>query len=374
MAALIILTVLCLSPVLVRPEMEKTCPQDNEKLCKDMKKALECGAFTKCVENNWSTSKEGIDLCALCKGVAREIGKVVGDKVVEDDVKAVLLKICSMIPSKPLADQCTSYVKAFLPLAIQFLKNELQNPDALCAALCVSMMRSNNTHELQPKQVINLPPKAEDAVLLVNRHLDMPQCELCLLVLKKLEEMLPMVKTKAAILHVLDQICSVLPEHYSESCLDFVKNYGEKIIDMILNQLGPNAICFSLHLCYTDQPALSEELGITSCDTCEKMVHHLSLGQKHGTDMMKTCSSMSGVSHLSCEDFVYVYKPQLDMMLHKSENSNDICKELDLCVRMMKARLLGENECTWGPRHWCADKAVAARCKATKYCEEHGWL
>ncbi|XP_078285326.1 prosaposin-like isoform X2 [Rhinoraja longicauda] len=332
MAALIILTVLCLSPVLVRPEMEKTCPQDNEKLCKDMKKALECGAFTKCVENNWSTSKEGIDLCALCKGVAREIGKVVGDKVVE------------------------------------------QNPDALCAALCVSMMRSNNTHELQPKQVINLPPKAEDAVLLVNRHLDMPQCELCLLVLKKLEEMLPMVKTKAAILHVLDQICSVLPEHYSESCLDFVKNYGEKIIDMILNQLGPNAICFSLHLCYTDQPALSEELGITSCDTCEKMVHHLSLGQKHGTDMMKTCSSMSGVSHLSCEDFVYVYKPQLDMMLHKSENSNDICKELDLCVRMMKARLLGENECTWGPRHWCADKAVAARCKATKYCEEHGWL
>ncbi|XP_078251570.1 prosaposin-like [Rhinoraja longicauda] len=167
MAALIILTVLCLSPVLVRPEMEKTCPQDNENLCKDMKKALECGAFTKCVENDWSTSKEGINLCALCKEVAVEISKVVGDQVVEDDVKAVLLKICSMIPSKPLAAQCNSYVEAFLPLIIQFLKNELQNPEALCAPLCLSMVPSNIIHELQPKQVIHLPPKAEDPVLLI---------------------------------------------------------------------------------------------------------------------------------------------------------------------------------------------------------------
>ncbi|XP_032869785.1 pulmonary surfactant-associated protein B [Amblyraja radiata] len=376
MAALIILAVLCLSPVLVRPETSLSCPHDSETKCKDLKTAIECGSLIKCLDTKWAESKGELNPCTMCKELAAAVDKVVENKSVQDDFNAVLLKICSLIPSKPLSDKCTTYVHAFLPLVIDFMKNELKDPATLCAALCVAMPtgdedveESNAVRELEPSHNIYLRQQTE-----IKRQVEhLPQCELCLLVLKELEKILPTERTKALILKELNQICSVVPKRYSEKCKELVKDDGAIIIDMILNQLGPNAICFGLKLCFTDSSAeLTDELGRPTCDVCEKMENHLSLGQKSGTDMVKTCSSWSGATFLLCEDFVYAYKPQLEMML--PDKSKDICKELRLCVRLTTEKLLGKNDCTWGPRHWCSDKAIAARCKSTEYCEEKGWL
>lgn len=99
----------------------------------------------------------------------------------------------------------------------------------------------------------------------------LPPCELCLLVLKELENILPTERTKDLILKELNRICSVVPEKYSEKCKELVKDEGAMIIDMILNQLGPNAICFGLKLCFVDSSAeLTDELGRPTCDICEK--------------------------------------------------------------------------------------------------------
>lgn len=54
------------------------------------------------------------------------------------------------------------------------------------------------------------------------------------------------------ILKELNNICSIVPKKYSEKCKELVKDEGAMIIDMILNQLGPNAICFGLKLCFVD--------------------------------------------------------------------------------------------------------------------------
>lgn len=378
MAALIILAVLCLSPVLVRPQKKISCPQDIETVCKDLKTAMECGSLMKCMDTKWTESEGEFNACTMCKELAAAVDKVVENKSVQDDFKGVLLKICSMIPSKPLSDKCVTYVEAFLPLVIQFMKNELNNPAQLCAALCVTVPtddedveETNAVRELEPSHNIYLRQQTG-----IKREVEyLPPCELCLLVLKELERILPTERTKDLILKELNRICSVVPEKYSEKCKELVKDEGAMIIDMILNQLGPNAICFGLKLCFVDSSAeLTDELGRPTCDTCEKMANHLSLGQKSGTDMMKTCSSWSGATFLLCEDFAYAFKPQLEMMLPKSDKSKDICKDLGLCVRLITERQLGENDCTWGPRHWCSDKAIAARCKSTEYCEESGWL
>merc|ERR1719346_671101 len=37
-------------------------------------------------------------------------------------------------------------------------------------------------------------------------------------------------------------------------------------------------------------------------------------------------------------------------------------------VQVEDSPLIGANECTWGPRHWCSSPAVAKKCNKESYC------
>lgn len=32
--------------------------------------------------------------------------------------------------------------------------------------------------------------------------------------------------------------------------------------------------------------------------------------------------------------------------------------------------LVGENECTWGPSHWCKDEETAKKCSSIDFCKK----
>ncbi|XP_059820207.1 prosaposin-like isoform X2 [Hypanus sabinus] len=122
---------------------------------------------------------------------------------------------------------------------------------------------------------------------------------------------------------------------------------------------------------------LYEQRDIISCDACDSIAQHLRQAQKSGSEVKtlleKGCNSLSGTQRSLCENFVQSYKKELSKLLQKSQEEKDICRELDLCVRKQTERLLGENECTWGPAQWCKDRKTADKCHAVDYCKKHRW-
>ncbi|XP_072342153.1 prosaposin-like [Scyliorhinus torazame] len=117
-------------------------------------------------------------------------------------------------------------------------------------------------------------------------------------------------------------------------------------------------------------------LPLMDCDTCEEIMLRLWSAWKQGAKvdaiLSEACNPYSDVSKSMCEDFIHTNKPQLNNLLQNQEQS-DLCGELDFCVRKEEARLLGLNECTWGPSHWCSSRETAVKCKTVDYCEKHGW-
>ncbi|XP_067879394.1 prosaposin-like isoform X2 [Heterodontus francisci] len=391
MAVFVILVSLCLSPVLANFDpKDKACAEGPVYWCQDLKTATQCRAVQYCVQTIWSQPKAASDICEVCKKVIGQIADIVKDKSIQDAVKDALHKGCDLIPVKELSDQCNKYVDSYLPIIIQFLENELQ-PDVVCAALglCKSLqpilaqeVLSNAIPEDEPSVVdysrLNTAGQKPNQEPLAD---SLPQCTLCLLIVKKLQEYLPKEKTEAAIIQLLNQICSYLPDKYSSKCHNFVETYGKAAIDMLFEKIGPNAVCAALHLCFIKEDGSSVPLyelkaGI-SCGACEDIVRHLGSARRNGTEvdalLADGCKSLSAVSHFVCEDFVHSYKPQLGSLLQKSQEGKDICAELDICVRKKYVHLLGVNECTWGPAHWCKDLEIATRCNAVEHCKKHVW-
>uniref|UniRef100_A0A3B4A165 Saposin B-type domain-containing protein n=1 Tax=Periophthalmus magnuspinnatus TaxID=409849 RepID=A0A3B4A165_9GOBI len=74
-------------------------------------------------------------------------------------------------------------------------------------------------------------------------------CSFCLFLMKTLEDLLPKQRTEAAVIHLLEDICHILPPLYQRQCQDVVGKFSKTIIDAILSYATPRSICELLHLC-----------------------------------------------------------------------------------------------------------------------------
>uniref|UniRef100_UPI00398F032C prosaposin-like n=1 Tax=Pristiophorus japonicus TaxID=55135 RepID=UPI00398F032C len=262
MAALVILALLCVSPVLANSEpKDEACAEGEDYWCQNLRTAIECEAVQHCVQTTWSQPTAENDICDVCKKFIAQVADLVKDKSLQDAVKDALHKGCALIPIKEFADQCNDYVDSYLPLIIQFIENEL-DPSVVCVALglCKSQqpiqaheILSNAIPEDEPRVAnpsrLHTAARVHQQKPLAN---DLPQCEFCLLLMEKLEELLPKEQTESAIIHVLDQLCSHLPSKYSAKCQNFVDTYGKTAIDLLFKQLGPHAVCIALKLCFME--------------------------------------------------------------------------------------------------------------------------
>ena len=59
---------------------------------------------------------------------------------------------------------------------------------------------------------------------------------------------------KAAIIHALDEVCSVVPAEISKDCRDFINKYGKDIVEMLIDEVESGVICSNLFLCSARPP------------------------------------------------------------------------------------------------------------------------
>lgn len=120
-----------------------------------------------------------------------------------------------------------------------------------------------------------------------------PVCALCLFIMKKLETLLPTNMTEVtnffittsgtylllyitscrryhplfmslqdALMKLMEDVCSLVPESYKERCDDFVSKYGEQIVEFLLSSAAPHTICTLLHLCLFEEQTVPGQLHL----------------------------------------------------------------------------------------------------------------
>lgn len=77
---------------------------------------------------------------------------------------------------------------------------------------------------------------------------DGPQCVLCELIMTRLEAELKDKKTRDEIERTVHNICDKLPRTVSKSCDNFITQYGELIINLVIT-VPPKALCTEMNLC-----------------------------------------------------------------------------------------------------------------------------
>lgn len=280
-------------------------------------------------------------------------------------VYEALHSLCQRLPTEQ-ASQCDSQVKTYLTKLLQQSPAHLK-PAETCELF--GLKKEELPHEVAPDSHLSSKVNGEFS----------PVCTLCLLVIKKLETLLPQNMTEDAIRKLMEEVCSLIPQSYEQQCDDFVEKYGEQIVEFLISSAAPHTICTLLHLCLMESPPVTKSSPPSDCDSCRTLLVLSRLHVGLNSSEAETSSFLQSVCHLhpnavpKCEAFVKIYSSQLQNVLGNQMNGPEACERADLCVAVKKATLLGQNPCTWGPSFWCRDVKTAQKCGNQAFCEKFMW-
>ncbi|CAL8342904.1 unnamed protein product [Lota lota] len=307
------------------------------------------------------------DACSECS----HIMKITAEKGSTNDTQEVLhekLKhLCRSLATSE-HDDCKSRVDTYLPEIARMKPHEVCQVLGHCALAA-----------LRPAQVItqtevSTPPFNPDPSTQFS-----PQCTLCLLLIRKMEDMLPKNRTEDAVVKLMGQVCALLPSSYKGKCNDFIDKYGKQIVEFLLSSAAPHSICALLHLCLLEETSSVETLPPSSdCESCRHLVvlSRLHLGL-NSTRHAQTSAFLGSVclhhpnAIPKCEIFLKRFGSRLQRVLGNQLDASDPCERAEMCVAVKD--LTRAQHCNLGPAYWCQDVKTALMCGNLAYCKKHMW-
>ncbi|KAM6922973.1 prosaposin isoform 2-T2 [Lycodopsis pacificus] len=213
-----------------------------------------------------------------------------------------------------------------------------------------------------------------------------PKCAVCEFVMKELESQLEDQKTEEELVQVVEKVCTYLPSSLSAQCKDLLETYGQAIIELLVQQADPKAICKMLALCNDASrafvPALDQKVFKSGgyCDVCKMAVSYIDgILEKNATEaqieeaVRKVCSFLPKSFQTECDQMIQQYEPMLIQLLLQMLDPDFVCMKVGACPEAVH-RLLGTEQCIWGPAFWCKNMETASRCNAVAHCRRHVWV
>ncbi|XP_076318028.1 prosaposin isoform X4 [Tachypleus tridentatus] len=267
--------------------------------------------------------------CLLCKQVMTYLEKELEDKPTEEAIKNALEKVCSILPQS-LSKECDDFVKEYADLIIKLLLQEL-DPNIVCDAL-----------KLCPGQQRN-----DVQIATVTESI---QCTLCKQVMAYLDKELEDKPTEEAIKNALEKVCSILPQSLSKECDDFVKEYADLIITLLVQELDPNTVCDALKLCPGNKISSHLVSGFdkNECEVCKVITGYLEeqLSEESTEEEIRKvldqlCSELPESESTICKKFIDTYSELILTMIARELKPGTLCGMLKMCPDTT-----GEVECT----------------------------
>merc|ERR1711936_693232 len=266
--------------------------------------------------------------CVLCEYVITTVDSMLEDKANQDQIKAALETVCSILPSS-VEKQCDEFVDQYTALIIDMLTKDV-SPEMICANLGLCKQVSNVVlHEVE-----------------MIRKESRPYCMLCEMVVTDLDNMLQDKKNEAEIEQALSVVCSSLSAPVHKQCEKLVVKYTEKIIDMFVKDYSPKMICTELSMCVNNEintnsieeiplpeVRVKENVGCAMCEFAMTIIN------QHLTDnatidqvermVQFMCSYLPGTIADKCEEFVDEYGQKvIDAIVHKELKPTEVCSQV----------------------------------------------
>jgi saposin len=369
-------------------------------------------------EVNKSTKTE----CPLCVLVVKRAQDYIKSEKTKETVKKALEKACSRFPAK-VNLQCTDFVETYYDELLTKLLSDF-TPQDICKDLNLCPKASVDDSIRVGIEKVNFIPHVDTNEIpdhTINGQYftstDSGECLLCTNVLEGAENRLTHGMTKEQIEAILIEECS-LYRIYEGICENFVKKNVDQIFTLLEQKLSPRQVCQRLSLC---APAKADETIIVNvvafpafptekkkndlphrvqiirgdddddddddddkpkkliikddpvCVLCEFVMTKLEaeLKDKKTQEDIKEaveniCSKMPSSISKQCTKFVDQYS-DLIIALIDTVPPKEICTQMSLCSAVKKQmHLVGANECTYGPTHFCSDMKIAEKCKVAR--------
>ncbi|XP_068424022.1 prosaposin [Clinocottus analis] len=289
-----------------------------------------------------------------------------------------------------LADMCKQYVSQYGSLVVLQLMS--MEPKDLCvhAGFCSATKKSVPMLKLLAAKAVPalklFPATKVGSAKPMVQVSEPPQCAICEFVMSRLEAILEDQKTEEEVVHAVEKVCTYLPATLRSQCKDLIETYGNAIIELLVQQADPKTICTMLALCNEGSrafvPALDQTLFKTGgyCDVCKMAVNYIDgILEKNATEaqieeaVRKVCSFLPDAFQTECDQMIQQYEPVLIQLLLQMLDPDFVCMKVGACPEAVR-KLLGTEQCSWGPTFWCKNMETASRCNAVDHCKRHVWV
>ncbi|XP_033832060.1 prosaposin-like [Periophthalmus magnuspinnatus] len=192
-------------------------------------------------------STENGNVCKDCTNIFELLADMLSSTELQKKIVDSVDGLCEHLPGPKITVKlCKEEVERMLSAAISFIG--ATKPAEMCKLL--GLCQSCDKQLKMLNYFVNEALKAATASQ--NKNL----CSFCLFLMKTLEDLLPKQRTEAAVIHLLEDICHILPPLYQRQCQDVVGKFSKTIIDAILSYATPRSICELLHLCKGQEETL----------------------------------------------------------------------------------------------------------------------
>jgi len=180
--------------------------------------------------------------CALCEMVITELDQTLEDKTNEAEIEKALDVVCTSL-SAPVHKQCEKMVAKYTEKIISLFVAEY-TPEMLCGelSLCVNDdINTNNIHQ------VDFDSDETETV----------GCEICEFAMTIVDQHLTNPSTIDEVERMVQFMCSYLPGTIADKCEEFVDQWGQKVIDLIVQEeLNPSEVCGQIMPECSSQPRL----------------------------------------------------------------------------------------------------------------------
>ncbi|XP_073239351.1 prosaposin-like [Porites lutea] len=388
MAPTLAVFVLLVASVAATPLGQSKCSWGPSYWCQSYKQAVECKALEHCRSKVWAVKDD--TACEICELVIPQIKEFLSQNATQEEVISVLEKTCDDLGPE-LSGMCKSLVDQYEPVIMKNLLALMADPQQACTAL--GLCQSKQKKVIAAKLIMSTLPLAKNflsskpkkAILKSKPYKASPLCVLCEFVMTELKTLLSENATQEEIKEALEEVCSLLPSTIQSECKQFVEQYEQAIIEILVQELDPSMVCTALNLCASKkhQKAMEKPVALAvgsneTCEICETVMTYLKNALADNATKEEILSLMKAVCNYlpsqiasECSAIVSEYgEAILDLIADSDPHA--LCKEIGLCDSAV-VKKKGGDFCFLGASFWCASKQNAINCNALKHCTEHVW-
>ncbi|KAI8797151.1 proactivator polypeptide, partial [Biomphalaria glabrata] len=266
--------------------------------------------------------------CIICQLVLTEVESFLQLNSTETTLEKYMDDVCNRLPPT-VSDECDSFVAQYAPMIVRLIEKKIQ-PDSMCYIL--TLCKNTSVSTVTRKLASSSPPN--DGL-----------CDLCKYVVTYIDTFLKENATENEIEEILDKVCQILPPSLLQNCTGLVQKYGPLIVQLLLQELDPTAVCTAIGLCTGNKASLSLISNVKTkvkgemCDLCKYVLTYVDsfLGE-NATEaeieslLEEACAILPSSVIQECNNFIEEYGPMIIQLLIKELDPSQVCTAIGLCA------------------------------------------